>query len=80
MPTTPPPIREPEFPVTKENSFPPLPKSSAFDLTIIDLPIIEWGPINLTWRSSIPIFAIPSSSASILPNKISVRIRKEKYY
>lgn len=41
MPTTPPPIREPEFPVTKENSFPPLPKSSAFDLTIIDLPIIE---------------------------------------
>ena len=56
------------IPVDKEYSWPPRPRSSSFDLTTSDLPIIECGPINLTNLSSILIFATPDSSASILPN------------
>ena len=70
MPITAPATLWPEFPVLNDSSLPPRPRSSSLDVITIDLPITEWGPINLTNRSSILTFATPSSSATILPERI----------
>ena len=69
MPTTPPAILWPALPVLSEYSWPPLPRSSSFDLITMLLPMIEWGPMSFTSLSSMFTLATPDSSASMLPAK-----------
>lgn len=45
------------------------PRSSSPAVMMIDRPIIEWGPMSLTMRSSKCTLHAPVSSASMLPGK-----------
>lgn len=45
------------------------PRSSSPAVMTMDLPIMEWGPISLTIRSSKCTLHTPASSASMLPLK-----------
>jgi hypothetical protein len=51
----------PEFPVFKDSSFSPLPRSSSFSWTTTDLPIILISPCRLTKWSLNAAYAKPSS-------------------
>mmetsp|Transcript_20519 Transcript_20519/g.31048 ORF Transcript_20519/g.31048 Transcript_20519/m.31048 type:complete len:205 (-) Transcript_20519:8-622(-) len=72
MPMTPPATRGPLFPLVRESSWPPRPRSSSPAVTTRLRPMTLCGPISFTSRSSRCTCACPSSSTSTLPRSPTI--------